>query len=213
MPDFLQRKEFAGAQIGRMLKRIKESGDIFFAVSDREWILDGANVHVTMIGFDDGTENTRMLDLHTVASINANLSSQADISSAELLTSNKQIGFIGVSMHGPFDLDQASALSLCTSEGNPTGLTNSDVVRPILNAFEITKRAEPRWIIGFPPASTKAAAALYAAPFAFIEKNVWPIRKNNHRKTYREHWWIHGEPRPDVEPLARLYRDFWQLRA
>ena len=44
-----------------MLKRIKESGDIFFAVSDRNWILDGANVHVLMVGFDKG-ETERTLD-------------------------------------------------------------------------------------------------------------------------------------------------------
>jgi REP element-mobilizing transposase RayT len=34
-----------------VLKRIKESGEIFFAVSDRDWILDGANVHISMVGF------------------------------------------------------------------------------------------------------------------------------------------------------------------
>jgi hypothetical protein len=45
-----------------VLKRIKESGDIFFGVSDREWILAGANVHVSMIGFDDGSETKRLLD-------------------------------------------------------------------------------------------------------------------------------------------------------
>ena len=37
-----------------VLKRIKETGGIFFAESDREWVLDGANVHISMIGFDDG---------------------------------------------------------------------------------------------------------------------------------------------------------------
>ena len=30
-----------------VLKRIKDTGDIFFAESDRDWILDGANVHVS----------------------------------------------------------------------------------------------------------------------------------------------------------------------
>ncbi|MCI0685367.1 MAG: hypothetical protein L0Y71_24980 [Gemmataceae bacterium] len=29
-----------------VLKRIKETGDIYFGVSDRDWILDGANVHI-----------------------------------------------------------------------------------------------------------------------------------------------------------------------
>ena len=65
-----------------MLERIKEKGDIFFAVSDREWILDGANVHVSMIAFDDCTEATRALDGIAVSTINANLTSAADLGSA-----------------------------------------------------------------------------------------------------------------------------------
>src|SRR5205085_2296224 len=39
-----------------VLKRIKEAGDIFFAESDRDWVLDGANVHISIIGFDGGSE-------------------------------------------------------------------------------------------------------------------------------------------------------------
>jgi hypothetical protein len=34
-----------------VLERIKNSGDIFMAWSDRDWILDGANVHVSILGF------------------------------------------------------------------------------------------------------------------------------------------------------------------
>ena len=53
-----------------VLKRIKETGDIFFAESDRNWILAGATVHVSMVGFDDGSEATRQLDGKPVATIN-----------------------------------------------------------------------------------------------------------------------------------------------
>jgi hypothetical protein len=34
-----------------VLKRIKDSGSIFWAESDRPWILNGANVHVSMVAF------------------------------------------------------------------------------------------------------------------------------------------------------------------
>lgn len=37
------------------LQRIKGSGDIFFAWSDEPWILDGAAVRVSIVGFDDGS--------------------------------------------------------------------------------------------------------------------------------------------------------------
>ena len=191
-----------------VLKRIKQTGDIFFAISDREWILDGANVHVSMIGFDDGSDNVRMLDSKLVLRTNANLTAEADISSAARIKANAEIGFIGVSMHGPFDVDEAKAIEFCTAGGNPTGYANSDVVRPILNAFEITKRAEPRWIIAFDPDSTAQASALYEMPFGYVEKHVRPVRAENKRKIYRERWWVHGEARPamlqSLRPLPRF---------
>jgi len=45
-----------------VLQRIKASGDIFWAQSDRDWVLDGANVHVSMVGFDNGVEKTKVLN-------------------------------------------------------------------------------------------------------------------------------------------------------
>jgi type II restriction/modification system DNA methylase subunit YeeA len=55
------------------LDRIKADGDIFWAYSDRDWILDGATVHVSMIGFDAGKEMTRELNGTTVQTINPDL--------------------------------------------------------------------------------------------------------------------------------------------
>jgi hypothetical protein len=65
-----------------VLKRIGESCSIFFAESDRPWILDGANVHVSMVAFDNNSEPNRILDGNTVAVINSNLTSIADLTSA-----------------------------------------------------------------------------------------------------------------------------------
>src|SRR5690606_32763931 len=57
----------------RVLERIKESGDIFMAYADKEWVLDGAAVHVSIVGFDDGSESSQILDGHSVPAIHANL--------------------------------------------------------------------------------------------------------------------------------------------
>jgi len=43
---WLATQEFAAARTAKTLTRIKNSGDIFFAISDREWILPARNVHV-----------------------------------------------------------------------------------------------------------------------------------------------------------------------
>src|SRR5438132_7599906 len=78
-----------------VLKRIKQSGDIFFAISDREWILDGAAVHVSMVGFDDGSLTDRMIDGRLVQAINANLTAGIDVTKARTLRANLNRCFIG----------------------------------------------------------------------------------------------------------------------
>ena len=75
----------------RVLQRIKGSGDIFMAWSDDSWILDGAAVNISIVGFDDGSETNRELDGHAVKSINANLTSGADLTSAVRLNENMSL--------------------------------------------------------------------------------------------------------------------------
>ncbi len=58
----LATNSIRGGANREVLKRIKETGDIFWAQSDRDWILDGAAVNVSMVGFDSGAEQQRILD-------------------------------------------------------------------------------------------------------------------------------------------------------
>jgi len=111
-----------------VLKRIKESGDIFFTESDRNWILDGASVHISMIGFDNGSEKTKVFDGRKVSSINSNLTSGSDATQAIRLTSNESIGFQGAIARGKFDIDDETALGMLNDSGNPHGKPNSDVL-------------------------------------------------------------------------------------
>ena len=53
----LATQSVRGGANREVLKRIKETGDIFFAISDRDWINEGASVHVSMIGFDARTSS------------------------------------------------------------------------------------------------------------------------------------------------------------
>src|SRR5690606_27720013 len=59
----------------RTLKRILETGNIFEAWSDKNWVLAGAMVHVSIVCQDDGAEAARQLDGRPVPSVNADLSS------------------------------------------------------------------------------------------------------------------------------------------
>src|ERR1700738_2517017 len=132
-----------------VLKRIKETGDIFFAISDREWILAGANVHVSMIGFDNGSEKSRTLDEKSVVEINSNLSAtRADITTAHRLAANLGIAFQGPVKVGTFELSPGIALKMLQAP-NPHGRPNSDVLLRWVNARDLTSRDREFWIINF----------------------------------------------------------------
>lgn len=188
------------------LARIKESGGIFFAEADREWVLDGAAVRVSMVGFDDGSETHLVLDGQPVEGINANLTSQADLTRARRLKENLGISFMGDTKVGPFDIDAATAAGMLAAP-SPHGKPNSDVVRPWVNGLDITRRPRGMWIIDFPPGTSEAEAALYEKPFEYIDSKVRPDRKKNARAVYAERWWIHAEARPEMrQALAGLSR-------
>jgi len=53
--------------------------------------LDGATVHVSIVGFDDGTEQNRTLDGLPAISINSDLTSDVDLSEGYILLENANI--------------------------------------------------------------------------------------------------------------------------
>lgn len=190
-----------------VLKRIKETGDIFFAVSDREWVLNGANVHISMVGFDDGSETNRELDDAVVSQIHSNLSAQAgDTTLAQRLPSMADIAFMGDTKGGAFDIDDTTAQSWLLAP-NPNGKPNSDVLVPWANGLAVTRRTAPMWIVDF-GLEDQPTAAGYKAPFAHVHQHVLPERKTNKRETYAKYWWRHVEARPAmiaaVAPLSRF---------
>jgi len=189
------------------LQRIKGSGDIFYAESDRDWVLAGANVHVSMVGFDNGTETGRILDGKPVTTINANLSAAVDITAARSLKANAGLAFMGDTKGGRFDLPEVDALAMLR-EPNPHGQPNSDVLVPWANGLDVTQRSRAMWIVDFGPERDEAAASAYEVPFARIKKLVRPFRAKNKRDTYREIWWRHVEARPGMlaalAPLPRF---------
>ena len=191
----------------KVLERIKETGDIFFAVSDREWVLDGANVHVSMVGLDDGTERTRTLDGVTVSEINANLTASADLTSASRLAGNLGLCFMGDTKGGRFEVEDSEALDLL-QQPNPHGKPNSDVIVPWVNGVDVTRRNRCMWIVDFGNSRREAEAAPYEAPFALIRERVRPIRAGNKRNVYRDRWWLHAEARSGMRaalaPLSRF---------
>ena len=90
-----------------VLDEICKKHNIFYAWADRNWMLDGASVHVSIIGFDDGDEQSCRLDGKVEQSINSDLTSGIDLSVALEITENRQIAYRGNQKGGAFDIDYA----------------------------------------------------------------------------------------------------------
>ena len=179
----------------RVLERIKETGDIFLAYSDRPWILDGAAVHVSIVGFDDGADTTRTVDGQSASQINPNLTAGVDVTRARRLHNNVNICFMGPSAKAPFDIPAGLAKHMLGSP-NPNGRPNRDVVRPVASAIDLTQRTRGKWTIDF-GLLPEREAALYEMPFEYVKKHVLPKRLTR-RQDYRGQWWQYARPRPEM---------------
>ena len=190
----------------KVLARIKESGDIFAAYSDEPWILDGATVHISIICFDDGSENERVLDGKSTTNINANLTAGVDLTQAKRLGENRNISFMGDIKVGPFEISEKVAKEML-SQPNPHGRPNSDVIVRWMNGRDVVQRPRNMWIIDFSSDMSVEEAALYEAPFEYVRAKVKPLREVNRDKRFREYWWLHGmrriEMRKALAPLDR----------
>lgn len=192
-----------GGASRRVLERVKDSGDIFLAYSDREWVLDGAAVHVSIVCFDDGAQTERELDGESVPNINANLMAGADLTTAQRLQENAGISFIGDMKKGKFEITAEIASEMLSETGNPNGCPNSDVVRPWINALDITRRARNMWIIDFDMNMTEYEAAQYESPFEYIKEHVKPFREKVRNQLERRRWWVHGRTAPDLRRAVK----------
>jgi len=209
----LATQAIRGGANRRVLQRIKETGDIFYAQADRKWIQDGVAVRVSMVGFDDGSETRRLLNeskddaaehalakARPVEGINANLTSRVDLTKARRLMDNSDICFMGPSPKAPFDIDSGLARRMLAAP-NPHGRPNADVVRPVASGVDLVQRPRGKWTIDFGMMSQEEAA-LYEMPFEYLKKHVLPIRARR-RDDYRGAWWQYARPRPEMREALR----------
>jgi hypothetical protein len=202
----LTTNSIRGGANREVLDRIKRSGDLFMAWSDRPWILDGAQVRVSLIGFDSGIENEKTLDGISSANINSDLTNQTDITVAKRLLENADINYIGTQKNGPFEISHDLAMEMLQSE-NEANVNNADVLRPWANGQDVTDRRRGLWIIDFGLYMPFEIAAQYKKPFEYLREHAYEARQDNRRASYRDWWWIHAEPRPamrkKLESLSR----------
>ena len=192
-----------GGQNRKALDRIREVGTIFNAWSDRDWVLEGAAVRVSIVCFAKSFSGKRRLDGREVTEIYPDLTAHefgaangTDLTIAKQLPENLNVVFMGSTKVGAFDIPGELARQWLTLPANPNGRPNRDVVKPWANAADITRRSSDTWIVDFGVDMAEREAALYEVPFQHVAKRVHEERMKNRREAYRISWWRFGETRP-----------------
>ena len=191
-----------------VLRRVKESGEIFMAWSDEPWVVEGANVRVSIVAQDDGSEHERSLDGERATEIHTDLTRGLDLTSASVLAEGAGLAHTGAIKGGAFDIPGDVARGMLRAPTNINGRTNADVVVPWINGLDLTRRSRDMFMIDFGWRMTETEASAYEAPFAHVEQHVRPVRAKNRERARRDLWWRHrrsGEAmRAALAPLSRF---------
>jgi type II restriction/modification system DNA methylase subunit YeeA len=180
-----------------VLDEIVKDFQLFEAWSDEPWVVDGANVRVSLICFGQW-KGVAKLDGREVERINSDLSSsKANLILAKKLADNRDRAFIGIQPTGPFQVTGALAREWLMLPANPNGKANSLVLAPYLNGMDIVRRDQGRWIVDFGVWMDEKAAALYQQPYEYLKATVYPVRQENKLARARDEWWITWCPRPE----------------
>jgi SAM-dependent methyltransferase len=193
-----------------------------FAIPDHPWVdtADGAVVRIAMTVGVPGEHAGELLEIKTETpqddgsakvtfnthkgKISADLTLGANVSAILALKANDGLACPGVKLHGSGFIvtpDEASGLGL----GKIHGLEK--LIRPYRNGKDLTDEPRGVLVIDLFGLTEKEAREKYPAVFQHVLTTVKPERDANNRATYRDNWWIFGEPRRDFRPaLAGLRR-------
>jgi hypothetical protein len=136
--------------------------------------------------------------------IQADLKVGAAVSGAGRLKANADLSSPGVKLHGAgfiVSREEAAALGL----GTVPGLERH--VREYRNGRDLMASPRDALVIDLFGLNADEVRVRFPAVFQWVVERVKPERDQNNRATYRDNWWVFGEPRKDFRPaLAGLPR-------
>jgi hypothetical protein len=124
--------------------------------------------------------------------VHADLRIGADVASAKFLRANGGISSPGFKLHG--------AGFIVTPE-EAAKLEADAPVRNYRNGRDLTDRPRGVKVIDLFGLTATEARSRYPATYQWVYERVKPERDQNARATYRDNWWIFGEPRRDLRPM------------
>ncbi|WP_426147703.1 type IIL restriction-modification enzyme MmeI [Polaromonas sp. DSR2-3-2] len=144
--------------------------------------------------------------------ISADLSVGANVAAAGTLQSNENLSNRGVQLFGGGFMvtpeETALLLPLPLGEGWGEGQrTPQTIIRDYRNGRDLTDAPRGVKVIDLFGLSAEQARTQFPAVYQWLLERVKPERDQNNRATYRDNWWIHGEPRKVMrKQLADLPR-------
>ncbi len=197
----------------------KKPLSLAFAVPDHPWVdvNDGAAVRIAMTVGVAGEQPGQLRQVTKEVSsedrearevqlsqrggkVFADLTIGADVASAESLQSNEGISSPGVKLHGVGFIvtpEETAALGL----GEVEGLER--VIRDYRNGRDLTQKPRGVKVIDLFGLGAGEVRERYPTVYQWVRERVKPERDQNKRATYRENWWLFGEPRKDWREMSR----------
>jgi len=189
---------------------------LVFAVPDHPWVdsVNGAAVRIAMTVGMAGSGSGRLLTAvaetptgdHEIAvvlaeatgTLHADLRTGADISSAHALRANSGLSSPGFKLHGAGFIvtpEQAERLGL-----GEDPMANA-IIKPYRNGRDLANRPRDVMVIDAFGLDAEALRSRAPAIYQWLSERVKPERDQNNRSTYRDNWWIFGEPRRELRPM------------
>ena len=124
----------------------------------------------------------------------------ANVASAEALEANEGISSPGVKLHGSgFIVTPEESVDL--GLGRTQGLEH--VIREYRNGRDLTQKPRGVKVIDLFGLKAEEVREYYPTVYQWVRERVKPERDQNKRATYRDNWWLFGEPRKDWREMSR----------
>lgn len=194
-----------------------------FAIPDHPWVdaADGAAVRIAMtvgeratgvegkrvevIGeVDSGDDEVTVMLREKTGVVHADLRVGADVTASVALRANSGVSSPGVKLHGSgFIVTAAQAESLGYGQRSEI----DRYLREYRNGKDLADTPRGVYVIDLFGLSVERVRESLPEIYQHVVEHVKPERDQNNRATYRDNWWIFGEPRRELRPaLAGLRR-------
>ncbi len=196
----------------RIVQQALDGGlHLAFAIPDHPWVdsADGAAVHIAMtVGTAAKNGDGRLLTVTAEreaggeglevtldgrsGKLHADLRIGANVAGAATLRANCGISSPGFKLHG--------AGFIVTPE-EAAKLEADAPIKDYRNGRDLTDRPRGVKIIDLFGLTATDVRSRYPATYQWVYERVKPERDQNARATYRDNWWLFGEPRRDMRPM------------